>query len=488
VARRAAHATLALLLASALAGTTLGAQGVAPPAPLPRPTVAQPPSPYLGHWQGALPLGAVALRLGLSVRADSAGALSAVVTSLDQGNTQTPAQLTVRGDTLVAAMPAIGATFSGTLVATRDTLRGSFQQNGAGVPLVLVRVPAIGRQARRQDPKPPFPYRSDTLAVASTGSVRLACTVVTPQGRGPFPAAVLVTGSGPQDRDETLFDHRPFLVLADHLARRGVATLRCDDRGVGGSTGSVAGATTADFADDAEAMVRALRARPEVARERVGIIGHSEGGTIGPIVAARTRDVSFLVLLAGTGVRGDSVLVLQQLALMRSMNVPAPMAAQAVANNRRLLQAVATARNEQDAVARYDSVTRALAAGVPTEARAQAEAQLQQGKAQATSPWMRHFLTLDPQAALRRVRVPVLALNGTLDTQVTWQENLGAIRTALAAGGNRDHKELELPGLNHLFQTARSGLPQEYVTLDETIAPVVLETIAGWIQERFGRR
>jgi fermentation-respiration switch protein FrsA (DUF1100 family) len=445
---------------------------------------------FVGTWQGALQAGPTALRLALTVRRDPGGALGGYLTSLDQGGAQVPATFAVRGDTLVATMAPSNATYTAVVNATRDTLRGTFRQ-GPPLPLVLVRTAtpaAAATPARPQDPKPPFPYTTTDVTFASVPTLTLAGTLTVPNGPGPFPAVVLVTGSGPQDRDEALMGHRPFAVLADQLARRGIATLRYDDRGVARSTGDYARATTADFADDAEAAVRFLAARPEIARDRIGIMGHSEGGEIAPMVAARDRDVAFIVLLAGPGVPGDSLLVLQSRALLAASGASGDQLARATALNRRMYDAVKGARDSADAMQRARAVVQDIVSHAPEAQRAALNTQLTASLPTLASPWMRYFLSYDPRPALRHVHVPVLALNGTLDVQVPYRENLAAIDSALAAGGDTDHRTMALPGLNHLFQPARTGLPNEYPTIDVTFAPEAIDAIATWINARFGRR
>lgn len=452
---------------------------------------------YVGTWQGALNVGGRSLRLGFVVRRDAAGALAGELVSIDQGMSRVPATYALRGDTLHAEVPAASITFDGVRGAPGDSLRGTFRQGPGALPLALGRVAALDSApraaaappSRPQDPKPPFPYRTEDVSVASVAGVRLAGTLTIPAGAGPFPAVVLVSGSGPQDRDEALMGHRPFAVIADHLARHGIASLRYDDRGTARSTGAHATATSADFADDAGAAVRWLRGRPEV--RRVGIVGHSEGGAIGPMVAARSRDVDFLVLLAGPGIPGDTLLVLQGGLALRAAGVPEPQVAQAVRFNATAIRAVRTARDSTEAAARYDATVRATAlaqSGGDTAAATAAVAAAAAGRAQLVSPWMRWFLAYDPAPTLRRVKVPVLALNGALDVQVPPAENLGAIGRALTAGGNRDHQEVTLPGLNHLFQTARTGAIQEYAQIPETFAPAALDAMTRWILQRFGTR
>jgi pimeloyl-ACP methyl ester carboxylesterase len=286
---------------------------------------------------------------------------------------------------------------------------------------------------------------------------------------------VLVSGSGPQDRDETLFGHRPFLVLADHLTRNGIAVLRYDDRGVGGSTGEFATAITPDFADDAEGAVRYLLSRPEIDIGHIGIIGHSEGAQVAPIVANRWDDVAFTVLLAGTGVDGEKLLVMQLIAINRAMGVSATMTAQRSELQRELLALVG--RTPDDSVAAEEA--RDVLAGAGVTGRA-AEAQV----AALLSPWMRHFLTYDPLPELRALSVPVLAMWGEKDMQVPPEANREPADRALAESGNPDVTSIVLPGLNHLFQTAVSGAPSEYAEIPETFAPAALDQITGWIAAR----
>ena len=443
---------------------------------------------FIGSWHGTLQAGATALRLALSVSRDSTGALAGFFTSLDQGNARIEAALDVRGDTLKASMPSIGGEYAA-IAASRDTLLGTLRQGGGAFPLRMVRgaaPAAIG--PRPQEPASPLPYRTREVEISSVPGVRLSGTLSLPEGPGPFPAVVLVSGSGAQDRDEALMGHRPFLVLSDHLVRRGIATLRYDDRGVGRSTGRFDGSTTADFADDAEAALRFVRGTPGVARDRVGIVGHSEGAMIGPMLAARSRDVAFVVLLAGPGVRGDSLLLLQTRALLAAAGAPADVVKRTVLANRRIYAAIMADTDSAETMRRVRAAEADYLAATPASSSAAAESALRSGRSRLLDPWTRFFLRYDPAPPLRGTRVPVLALNGTLDLQVPHATNLRAIAAALEAGGNRDYETVALPGLNHLFQTARTGAVSEYATIEETMAPAMLARVAEWITARFGPR
>lgn len=433
---------------------------------------------FVGNWVGTLAAPAARLRLALTVTRDSGGALSGVMTSIDQGNARIPGALTVRGDTLEMTMPVVNAKY--TAVISADTLVGTFTQ-GLPLPLNLGRTAALPAVVHSQEPRPPFPYASEDVSFESVPGVRLAGTLTMPQGAGPFPVVVMVTGSGPQDRNEELLGHKPFLVIADYLARHGIASLRYDDRGVAKSTGNFAAATSADFANDAEAGVKFLATKNGIAHNRIGVLGHSEGGMIAPMVAARSKDVAFIVLMAGPGLPGDSILLMQQDLIARANHVPASMIDRAAEANTRLYAAVKAAKDSADAAARVTALSARMVASLPENERALATSQLEEAKKQLLAPWIMYFLKYDPRPTLRQVHVPVLALDGSLDLQVPPKEDLAEIDAALKAAGNKDYKIVELPGLNHLFQTAKTGSPNEYAMIDETVSPAALALIADWI-------
>jgi len=389
-------------------------------------------------------------------------------------------------------MPDIQGRYQGTMTAP-DTIQGEWSQMGQSLPLVLVR--GDGDEARRpQEPQPPFPYEEEEVRYPNPeAGIHLAGTLTLPPGPGPFPAVALITGSGAQDRDETIMGHKPFWVLADHLTRHGIAVLRSDDRGVGESEGDFSAATSADFAGDAAAAVAYLRERPEIDPHRIGLVGHSEGGIIAPMVAVERGGVAFTVLLAGTALPGDEILLLQGEAIARAMGQDED----AIRGSRELQVATfQVIREEEDPEVRSrraGEILRDHLAGMTPEERealgipAEAEDQwIEAQGAVAASPWFRYFLTYDPRDHLRRLEVPVLALFGELDLQVPANENMSAMEEALREAGNPDVTLLELPGLNHLFQTAETGSPTEYARIEETFAPAALDAVSSWIVERFG--
>ena len=426
-----------------------------------------------GDWQGTLKAGPAELRLAIHIARDPDGSFKGTLDSLDQGAKGIPiAAISLKDSAVSFQVPAVHGSYRG--MVEGSLIKGTWTQ-GQGLPLDLHRATAADERRRPQNPVKPYPYREQEVAYENaTARIRLAATLTIPPGRGPFPAVLLITGSGPQDREESLMGHKPFLVLADYLTRKGVAVLRSDDRGVAQSGGVFAGATTADFATDAEAGVARPKTRAEIDPRRIGLVGHSDGGAIAPMVAARNPAVAFIVLLAGPGVPGDQLLTAQVAALAEASGASPAVARKNAQLEREVLALV---KQEKDNARLERLLREKLGAAMP-------EAQLQAQLKETVSPWFRYFLEYDPAVALRKVACPVLALNGDKDTQVPSKQNLPAIRQALEAGGNRSFETVELPGLNHLFQTARTGSPAEYGHIEETISPAALEKIANWILKR----
>jgi fermentation-respiration switch protein FrsA (DUF1100 family) len=297
---------------------------------------------------------------------------------------------------------------------------------------------------------------------------------------------VLITGSGPQNRDEEILGHRPFLVLSDYLTRQGIAVLRFDDRGVGGSTGNSSEATTEDFAGDVLAGVEYLKNRTEIDPNHIGLIGHSEGGLIAPIVAVQSSDVAFIVMMAGPGLTGEEILYLQSDLIARAGGTNN----ETIARNEALMRSTfSVVKEEQDNTIAREEIRKLLnneMANMSEEEKQHlgySEANLDAQTQALLSPWMRFFLTYDPKPTLTKVKCPVLAINGEKDLQVPPEENLRAVENALKAGGNKDYTVKEMQGLNHLFQTAQTGSPTEYAKIEETISPAALEFIGNWILE-----
>lgn len=447
------------------------------------------PADVSGHWEGAVTLPGMELGLliDLSLRD---GAWSGTADIPMQGAKGIAlAGVRAVGDSLCFALAGVPGepTFRG--VRADSQITGRFTQRGQTFPFHLGRE-KLAAPRRPQEPQRPFPYREEEVGY-DNGPIHLAATLTLPEGSGPFPAAVLITGSGPQDRDEALFGHKPFRVLADCLARAGIAVLRADDRGVGGSTGKGRNSTTSDFADDALAGLRYLQTRSEIDRARIGLIGHSEGGIVGPLAAARAPgDVAFVVMIAGTGVPLDEV-VLRQTELIELAGGATPDAVAVEVARTKLIMDLVKAGGDSLAIraALLEQVHAQLVA-LPDSVRAAAgspEALADAALHGMLSPWFRYAVGLDPRVALRRVRCPVLALNGTLDLQVDPEQNLPEIAKALQEGGNRDVTLLRLPELNHLLQHAKTGNPEEYAVIEETMNEAGLTAIRDWVLARVAK-
>jgi uncharacterized protein len=440
-----------------------------------------------GPWQGSI-MGA--LRLQLRIERASDGSLRATLESPDQGSAGMKLDvISFADDSLHAVLAISNARYDARLNAAGDSLHGVWSQGGMTLPLWMARGELPARR-RPQDPAPPYPY--DTLEVsfanAHVKAVRLAGTLTLPKGKGPFPAALLISGSGLQDRDETISGHHPFRVLADHLTRGGIAVLRVDDRGRGGSTGPVHNVTSEDLATDVLAGVEFLAKRRDIDRRRLGLVGHSEGALIAPIVANLTTDVAYIVMLAGPGVRGDSLMLLQMAATRRSIGISQAFVDREVAIARRVWAAVRSV-DSVECVAAMRELVEAQRSALPDAQRdlgGTLDEQVRTAMAGIWNPWMQNFAGYDPVPTMRRLRCPVLAVNGDRDVQVLASENLAGIEDALSGGGNRDFTVRSLPGLNHLFQTCGTCSIAEYGLLDETIAPAALELVTNWIRKRTG--
>jgi uncharacterized protein len=475
-------AVAALATLSACTTTAVKPAPASEPAPAPAakeapvkspPEAAIDPASLAGIWQGLLEAGGQKLRLVFHLDwAD--GAWKATMDSPDQGASGIPVKsVIVEGSKLTIDLSNIGGKYEGTVAADAKGVQGKWLQGGGAFAVDLARVESVQAVRRPQDPVPPYPYREREVRFRNEkAAITLAGTLTVPAGGGPFPAVVLVTGSGTQNRNEEIMNHRPFLVLADYLARRGIAVLRYDDRGYPPSEGNAATATTRDFADDAWAAFRFLSTQPGIDPALIGIAGHSEGGLIAPLLASEHAEVAFIVLLSGPGYRGYDILLQQSAAMLRSAGATEAQVSQAEAASRRIYDVVVREPDDAKAEAAIRVVFGEL--GVGTQ---EADAQLPT----LLSPWYRSFISYDPTDALARTRCPVLALGGTLDLQVPAQQNLDAIERAVQGGGNPRVNTVLLEGLNHLFQHATTGLPQEYAQIDETFAPEAMQTVADWI-------
>jgi pimeloyl-ACP methyl ester carboxylesterase len=441
-------------------------------------------------WEGKIPIGAgLSFRLVLHVVTTEAGIRVGTLDSPDQGAKGIKVDsVALDKDKLSFEIKSLSAKYEGTLNPEGTEAKGTWEQLGNKLPLTLKKADKPTEVRRPQTPKPPFPYKSEDVSYTNkAGGVTLAGTLTLPEGPGPFPAVVLISGSGAQDRDETIFQHKPFLVLADALTRRGVAVLRVDDRGVGGSTGSIPRSTTEDFAGDVLAGVGFLKSRKDIDGRKIGLVGHSEGGVIAPIAAARSWDVAYIVLLAGTGLPGDAIVKMQARLILKALGMSDESIERRLKVQSEILEIAKTERDPQAAEAKMLAAVDKAKEGFSESEKAElkdmgpmVDAQLKAIR----SPWLRFFLAYDPRPALAKMTCPVLAVIGEKDLQVPPKENLEAIEKTLKQAGNPRVTVQEIPGVNHLFQTCKTGSPAEYATIEETIAPAALETVVGWIVEQ----
>ncbi|MGA2434199.1 MAG: alpha/beta fold hydrolase [Bryobacteraceae bacterium] len=429
-----------------------------------------------GGWEGVLAASNGDLHLRIHIAPGANGKLAATFDSVDQGAFGIPLSgVSFVNGVLQWKVPGANASFMGVLNDAGTEISGMFEQ-GASVPLTLKRLSKEQEQpARPQDPKPPLPYKTEEVTFPSKAAgVKLAGTLTIPEGAGPFPAAILLPGSGPHNRDEAIFGHKTFLVLADYLTRHGIAVLRFDKRGLDAPPAEFQKITEPDLSQDAEGAFDYLKAHARIDGRSTGLIGHSEGGSIAAIVAARRQDIAFAVLLAAPGVPLPELLALQARKLGAAGGSPPDTIEANAKIQDKVFQALA---GEKDAAAARAKIEKILGGGAQAEAEA----------AQDTSPWFRSSLAYDPAATLAKVKCPVLALDGELDLQVPATQNLPPIEAALKQGGNKDYRVTVLPKLNHLFQTAKTGAIGEYGQIDETFAPAALDEIANWIHKHAGK-
>ena len=434
-------------------------------------------SPLEGTWQGAFQSGNMRFRLQLHISHDEAKKLTGTFDSLDQAVNGLPmSKLSEQNGAVHFEIDMVSGVYEGTLNAARNGIAGKWAQNQDSVALEFKRSDEVLELRRPQDPPKPYPYKEEEISFANkNGTAKLSGTLTIPQGTGPFPAALLISGSGPQNRDEFLAGHRPFLVIADSLTRKGIAVLRYDKRGIGKSTGNFATATTDDFAADAESALAYLKTRKEVAPGKTGALGHSEGALIAPILGEE-GGVAWVVLLAGPAQTGEKIMLAQSQAIASTAGMPAAQVAQSLDFDKK---AYALVREEKDQTTLEKKIAAMVVSSgmTPDQLPASVAAQIHM----LSSPWFRYFLDYDPLPALQKVKCPVLALDGERDLQVSAKDNLPLIQKTLEDAGNKDVTTKALPELNHLFQHAESGTPIEYGTIEETISPEVLQMIADWI-------
>ena len=436
-----------------------------------------------GAWHGLLTFPGGKLHITINISKSATG-YSATMDSPDQKVKDVPiTTINFMSNTLTFAIPQGQLDYKGELLNGKFV--GTFTQKNYPMPFTLGRE-ELKEAKRPQEPIKPYPYYEEAVTFKNEkAGITFEGTLTLPKKEGTnYPAVVLISGSGPQNRDEELLGHKPFLVLADYLTRNGIAVLRYDDRGTAGSGGDFETGTTQDFATDAEAAFNYMLTRKEINKKKIGLAGHSEGGVIAPIVATNNPNVAFIVLMAGTGIPGDELLLLQNFLINKADGMP-----EEELNKMSVIlkNVYNVAMQENDPVVIKSKLTAVfneqmrpvfIANGIPAD---QVTENIEAQVAGLTSPWYRFFMRYNPAKVLEKVKCPVLAINGENDLQVPSKANLDAIKRATDKGGNKKVTIKSFPGLNHLFQTSATGSPSDYGDIEETIAPAVLAEISGWI-------
>jgi pimeloyl-ACP methyl ester carboxylesterase len=443
-------------------------------------------SNFKGDWYGLMDVQSTKLRINFHI-SEKDGVYASTMDSPDQGARAIPTtKTTVNNSVIEISLENLKVTYLGEL--KNDIIDGVFKQNGYEFPLVLShkKIEKETQKSRPQDPKKPYPYKSETVYFVNkeANNIKLAGTLTLPNKVKNPPVVILISGSGPQNRDEELMNHRPFLVLADHLTKQGIAVLRYDDRGVAESEGSQNNATSADFATDVEAAITYLKTRKDVNIKKIGLIGHSEGGFIAPMLASKNDDVAFIVLLAGTGVDGEEVLLTQSKRASELAGVSEDVIAYNEDLSKELYKIIKD--NDSEIVVKekaqlYFKELRENNSDATTKSLT--DVMVNQIINGVSNNWMMYFIKTDPKQFLNKVTCPVLAINGSKDFQVLPKLNLGGIKKALK--NNKDVTTQELEGLNHLFQACETGSINEYSQIEETFNPKALKVVSDWINARF---
>jgi pimeloyl-ACP methyl ester carboxylesterase len=439
-----------------------------------------------GQWNGILKVQGAQLRLVFNITKTENG-FNSTMDSPDQGAKGIMVTSTsFENSALKLTVSNLMIEYQGTL-GENQIIVGNFKQGGMSFPLNLSKeIAEKEKPIRPQEPKKPYSYYEEEVTFENAkAGITLAGTLTLPSKEGIFPAVILITGSGPQNRDEELMGHKPFLVLSDYLTKNGIAVLRFDDRGTAASKGDFKTATSLDLSTDVNAGLTYLLGRKEINKKKIGLIGHSEGGIIAPMVANSSKDVAFIVLLAGTGIPGDQLLLLQQGLIGKASGLSDSDLQKAKEINTGAFEIITRSTgSEQLKTDLTNYITLSL--------KDSPDAQKPEGMSEAvyikkqvdqiTSPWMVYFIKYNPAEALLKVKCPVLAINGEKDLQVPPKENLEAIKKALAKGGNKKVTAIELPGLNHLFQECKTGSPSEYAIIEQTFSPTALTEVLKWIK------
>ena len=432
-----------------------------------------------GSWSGKLKAGNNTLTVVFNMK-KSDGILKSTMDSPDQGVMGIKIDKTsFVNNELNLNANTYKIFYTGKLNDKADTIKGTFKQGMASFPLVLTRH-TIKKITRKQDPVS-FNYKvEDVIFKNKRDNINLAGTLTLPKDKKIKYAAILISGSGAQNRDEELFNHRPFMIWADWLTKQGIAVLRYDDRGVAESEGNFSGSTTADFSYDAEAAFNYLKSRKELKHAKIGFIGHSEGGMVAPMVAARNNNIDFAVLLAGPGVPIEKLLIQQKRDMSKLRGVPADYIEKELSLTNKILVYLSNNADVKEESKFKDGLEKVISKEL-NEKLPEMNADVKKLVAVYSGKWFRFFASFNPDKYLSKVECPVLAINGSLDCQVKSSDNLKAIDKSLTVAGNKNFKTVELEGLNHMLQKAKTGIDLEYRQIEETVNQEALNTVSEWI-------
>ncbi len=439
-------------------------------------------------WEGILDVGnSMKLRVIVHILKGEDGKLSALLDSPDQGAKGIKAENVVfENGKLNFQIPQIGGSYDGIADEYLSRIDGTWKQAGASFPLTLKVAEKVEEIKRPQEPQRPFPYNEEEVTfINKEAGITLAGTFTYPKEGTGFPAVILVSGSGPQNRDEEVFGHRPFLIWSDYLTRKGIAVLRYDDRGIGKSTGAFSGATTADFVTDAISAVKYLKTRKEIEPGKIGIAGHSEGGIIAPIAANKCKDVSFIILGAGTAVPGDEILLLQIKTISKLAGESEENIKRDYDLNKMTFEILKSCNDSMEAAQKINILYQEYYSSLPDSEKSKPGntiTAIEQKKKSFSSNWMKYFIKYDPRTELEKLQVPVLALFAEKDIQVPPSQNKDEMEKALQKSENINYKVVVLPGLNHVFQECETGAIDEYAKIEQTTSPKMLELMTDWIK------
>ncbi len=427
-----------------------------------------------GPWNSTLEYSGTTLEFQIDISKVDTGYLVSMSVPKQSPQAFDASTVIYEDSSLFFEIAVMGVKYDGKVI-NEKLIEGTYYQSGREIEMNLT--PGAVTLNRPQDPKKPYPYREEEIAFKNAkAEITLRGTMTLPKDdSNRYPAVILISGSGPEDRNEQIFGHKPFLVIADHLTRNGIAVLRYDERGVGESEGVYDGSTTYDLKEDVMAGIEYLRSRDDIDLDAIGIIGHSEGGVIGPMIAAEDPTIQFVVMLAGPAMKMNELMLLQKELIERKMGIDEPM--------------IATGQKTMSEA--YDIIIATEPGDTTLDSKLRAhfdqayngavkEEQIDQIVQQIGNPWMATFLRIDPMDYLPNVKCPVLALNGDKDLQVP-AENLAYLKDILRQNGNKKVKIITMNDVNHLFQTCETGLPGEYAQIDETFSPLALNIMSEWI-------